>query len=118
MLARNQYLLSIFGNQVKDELTTGGVNNIIYTRGFVFMSLRAPAAGKITWMAWSLMVQMWGPRLTSRPLSSSNTISSSQEYTSDCTATYNVAYTVDGDNYELIVKDLAISFSGGTSFSE
>ena len=46
-------------------------------------------------------------------LSSSNTISSSQEYTFDCTATHNSAHTVGGVNYELIVKDLAIR---GTSW--
>ena len=47
------------------------------------------------------------------PLSSSTTIPSRQERTFDCTATYNVAYTVGGVNYEIIVKDLAISFSSG-----
>ena len=51
-------------------------------------------------------------------LSSSITSLSSQEYTFDCTATNNVAYTVGGVNYQHIVKDLAISFSGGTSFSD
>ena len=48
-------------------------------------------------------------------LSLSITSLSSQEYTVDCTATHNPAYTVGGVNYELIEKDLAISFSSGTS---
>ena len=52
------------------------------------------------------------------PLSSSTTIFSSQEYTVDCIVTYHVACTVGGANYEFIEKDLAISFSGGTSFSD
>ena len=43
---------------------------------------------------------------------------SSQEYTFDCTVTYNVAYIVGGVNYKHTVKDLAISFSRGTSFSD
>ena len=49
------------------------------------------------------------------PLSSSTTIFASQEYTVDCSATNNVAYTVGGVDYELTEKDLVISFSGGTS---
>ena len=39
-------------------------------------------------------------------LSSSNTISSSQEYTFYCTATYNVANTVGGVNCEFIKRIL------------
>ena len=41
MLARNPYLPSTFGNQVGDELTSGGVNNNHYMGGFVFMSLES-----------------------------------------------------------------------------
>ena len=138
MLARNQYLLSTYGNQVSDELTTGGVKNNHYAEGFVFMSLESTSCSQVILDGLKLdgvdvratpyviidseISFRAGPTTDAeslaRPLSSSNTISSSQEYTFDCTATYNVAYTVGGVNYELIVKDLAISFSSGTSFSD
>ena len=44
---------------------------------------------------------------TACPLSSSTTIFSTQEYTVDCSATYNVAYTFGGVDYELTEKDLS-----------
>ena len=47
-------------------------------------------------------------------LSLSTTILSSKEYTVDCSATYNVVYTVGVADYELTEKDLVISNSGGT----
>ena len=80
------------------------------------------------------MVQLWGshippslilksdslpdPPRTLSQLPPSRVGRSSQEYTFDCTATYNVAYIVGGVNFEHTVKDLAISFPGGTSFSD
>ena len=47
MLARNQYLLSTYGNQVSDELTTGGVKNNHYAEGFVFMSLESTSCSQV-----------------------------------------------------------------------
>ena len=135
MLARNQHLF--YGNQVSDELTTGGVNNNHYTEGFAFMSLESTSYKQVM-----LDLKLDGSDVGSTPcvildfgisfiagpttdvesiaalLSSSNTISSSQEYTFDFTASYNVAYTVGGVNYELIEKEFAISFSSGASSSD
>ena len=134
MLARNPYLPSTFGNQVGQQSLHGrfrfhelGEHQLRASKFGRQVNLDGPKfdgadvgpppyvfiVSGIRFFSWT----HHGESIAC-PLSSSNTISSSQERTFDCTATYNVAYTVGGDNYEIIVKDLAISFSGGNSFSD
>ena len=138
MLARSKNLPSTFGNQVGDELTTGGVNTTHYTGGFVYMNLKSTSCwqddsdglklnGAAVGTTLSVIIDSgisFSAGLTTDvesiacPLSSSTTIFSSQECTVDCSATYNVAYIVGGVDYELTEKDLVISFSTGTSSSD
>ena len=137
MLARNPHLPSTFGNQVDDKLTTGGFNTTHHMGSFVFMSLESNSflqakfgRPEAQWCSCgtthSAIIDseirfLAGPTtdvesiaaLLSLPIASL----SRREYTVDCTATLNSAYTVGGVNYELIEKDLAISFSSGASVS-
>ena len=138
MLARSPYLPSTWDNQVDDELTTGGVNTTHSTGGFVYRNLESTSYWQVNLgglkhngavgttphvIIDSGISFLAGPTTdvesVASPLSpSSTTIFSSQEYTVDCSATCNVAYTVGGVDYELTEKDLVISFSGGTFSSD
>ena len=138
MLARSPYLPSTFGTQVGDELTTGGVNTTHYTGGFVYMNLESTSNWQVNLDGLKLdgaavgttpyviidsgISFLAGPTTDIEsiacPWSSSTTSLSNQEYTVDCSATYNVAYSVGGVEYELTEKDVVRSFSGGTSFSD
>ena len=122
------------GNQVDGELTIGSLNSAHYTGDFVYTNLEstshrqvnldglkldAAAVGTTPYVIIDSGTSLFAGPITdvksiAASLSSSNTISSSEEYTFYCTAMYNVAYTAGGVNYELFEKDLVISTSGGT----
>ena len=114
------------GNQVDGELTIGSLNSAHYTGDFLYTNLESTSYRQVNLDGLKLDAAAGGTtpyvivdsgtsllaghvivvKSIAASLSSSNTISSSQEHTFHCTATCNVSYTVGGVNCELMERIL------------
>merc|ERR1712211_55709 len=115
------------GNQVDGELTIGGVNSAHYTGDFAYTNLESTSY----WQVNLDGLKLNGAAVGTTPYAIVDWNQSLswthhgrevnccfvefvdhhlvKEYIVDCSATYNVVYTVGGADYELTEKDLVIS---------